>query len=157
MSQPLVVEQSRTVPVSVAAAFSGTAPIPLNELFYRWYGPIPPIREVRDQTGPWDTVGQTRTILLRGGGSMAETLTSYDEPGSFSYTLSDVKGPLAPLVRGVNGQWIFEPDAGGTKVTWRWTLHPRSAVTAPLLPVFGKLWKGYAAQSLEHLSDVLAG
>jgi hypothetical protein len=38
-------------------------------------------------------------------------------------------------------------------VTWRWTIHPRSALAAPLLPVFGRLWKGYAAQSLAELSD----
>lgn len=161
MAQALVVEQSRTVPVAVADAFSGTAPIPLNELFCRWYGPIPPIRAVRDQTGIWDSVGQTRTILLTGGGSMAETLTSYDEPHSFGYTLSDINGPMAPLVSGVQGQWIFEAVPGGqggaTKITWRWTLHRRSAFTAPLLPVFGKLWKGYAGRSLEHLSDLLVG
>ncbi|SEA92795.1 Polyketide cyclase / dehydrase and lipid transport [Mycobacterium sp. 283mftsu] len=161
MAQALVVEQSRIVPVAVADAFSGTAPIPLNELFCRWYGPIPPIKAVRNQTGIWDAVGQTRTILLTGGGSMAETLTSYDEPHSFGYTLSDINGPLAPLVGGVQGMWLFQDVSGGqnprTKITWRWTLHPRSSLTAPLLPVFGKLWKGYAGRSLEHLSDLLVG
>ena len=161
MAQALVVEQSRTVPVPVADAFSGTAPIPLNELFCRWYGPIPPIKGVRDQTGIWDAVGQTRTILLQGGGSMAETLTSFNEPHSFGYTLSDITGPMAALISGVQGVWIFEADPDlqgtGTKITWRWTLHRRSAASAPLLPVFGKLWKGYAGRSLEHLSDLLVG
>lgn len=161
MAQALVVEQSRTVPVTVADAFSGTVPMPLNELFCRWYGPIPPIKGVRDQTGIWDAVGQTRTILLQGGGSMAETLTSFNEPHSFGYTLSDITGPMAALISGVQGVWIFEADPDlqgtGTKITWRWTLHRRSAASAPLLPVFGKLWKGYAGRSLEHLSDLLVG
>lgn len=161
MAQALVVEQSRAVPVPVTDAFHGTVPIPLDELFSRWYGPIPPIKEVREQTGTWDEVGQTRTIVLTGGGSMAETLTSYDAPHSFGYTLSDITGPMAPLVSGVQGQWIFDalPDGRGTgtNITWRWTLHRRSAVTAPLLPVFGRLWKGYAARSLARLSDLLVG
>jgi hypothetical protein len=157
MAQALVVEQSRTVPVTVADAFSGTVPMPLNELFCRWYGPIPPIKAVRDQTGIWDAVGQTRTILLQGGGSMAETLTSFDEPHSFGYTLSDITGPMAALISGVNGEWLFQPAGTGTKITWRWTLHRRSAATAPLLPAFGRLWKGYAGRSLEHLSDLLVG
>lgn len=155
MAQPLVVEQSRAIPVTVEAAFDGTVPIPLPTLFHRWYGPIPPIKAVHGQAGEWNAVGKSRTVQLTGGGSMHEQLTSYDAPRSFGYTLSDVKGPLAPLVDHVDGLWSFEPTGTGTKVTWRWTIHPRSAFTAPLLPVFGKLWLGYARQSLEELSNQL--
>jgi hypothetical protein len=155
MAQPLVVEQSRAIPVSQDDAFNRTAPIPLPTLFRRWYGPIPPIKAVHDQTGEWDAVGKSRTVQLTGGGSMREQLTSYDAPRSFGYTLSEVKGPLAPLVDHVDGMWSFEPAGTGTKVTWRWTIHPRSAFAAPLLPVFGKLWLGYARQSLEELSHQL--
>ena len=64
MAQPLVVQQSRAIPVGQEAAFSGTVPIPLPTLFHRWYGPIPPIKEVRDQTGDWDAVGKTRTVAV---------------------------------------------------------------------------------------------
>jgi polyketide cyclase/dehydrase/lipid transport protein len=155
MAQPLVVEQSRAMPVTGDAAFDGTVPLPLPTLFHRWYGPIPPIKEVVDQTGDWDAVGKTRTVVLTGGGSMRERLTSYDPPRSFGYTLSDVKGPMAPLVDHVDGLWSFEPAGTGTRVTWRWTIHPRSAFSAPLLPVFGRLWLGYARQSLEELSNQL--
>src|SRR3979411_2044992 len=88
MAQPLVVEQSRAIPVTQAAAFDGTVPIPLPTLFHRWYGPIPPIKAVNDQTGDWDAIGKTRTVVLTGGGSMREELTSFDPPRSFGYTLS---------------------------------------------------------------------
>ena len=155
MAQPLVVEQSRAIPVTPEAAFTGTVPMPLPTLFQRWYGPIPPIKAVVDQTGDWDAVGKTRTVVLTGGGSMREQLTSYDPPRSFGYTLSDVKGPMAPLVARVEGLWSFEPVGTGTRVTWQWTIHPRSALSAPVLPVFGRLWLGYARQSLEELSNQL--
>ncbi|HEY6575506.1 MAG TPA: SRPBCC family protein [Mycobacterium sp.] len=155
MAQPLVVEQSRAIPVTPEAAFTATVPMPLPTLFQRWYGPIPPIKAVVDQTGDWDAVGKTRTVVLTGGGSMREQLTSYDPPRSFGYTLSDVKGPMAPLVARVEGLWSFEPAGTGTRVTWKWTIHPRSALTAPVLPVFGRLWLGYARQSLEELSNQL--
>ncbi len=98
--------------------------MPLPDLFRRWYGPIPPIKATRGQTGDWDGVGQSRTVLLTGGGSMREELTSYDPPRSFGYTLSQVKGPLAPLVDHVDGLWLFAPIGTGTQVTWRWTIHP---------------------------------
>lgn len=155
MAQPLQVEQSRAIPVEPDVAFREMVPMPLPRLFHRWYGPIPPVSDVQGQTGAWDAVGQTRTVLLTGGGSMREELTAFDPPRSFGYTLSDVKGPLAPLVARVDGEWIFEPAGTGTRVTWRWTIHPRSALAAPALPVFGRLWRGYARQSLEELSNQL--
>ncbi len=155
MTKPLVVEQSRTIPVGQADAFRDLVPIPLPELFSKWYGPIPPIKETRDQSGDWDSVGQSRTVVLVGGGSMHERLTSFDAPRSFGYTLSDITGPLSPLVDHIEGIWSFEPMGHGTKVTWRWTIHPRSPLTAPLLPVFGRLWKGYARQSLAELARLL--
>jgi Polyketide cyclase / dehydrase and lipid transport len=155
MAQPLVVEQSRAIPVGQEDAFREMVPIPLDKLFHRWYGPIPPIKEVRGQTGDWDAVGQTRTVVLVGGGSMVEELTHFDPPRSFGYTLTDIKGPLAPLVGRVEGEWTFDQAGTGTNVTWRWTIHPRSALTAPMLPVFGRLWRGYARESLEELSSQL--
>ncbi|HET9564751.1 MAG TPA: SRPBCC family protein [Mycobacterium sp.] len=155
MTKPLVVDQSRTIPLSQKDVFRDMVPMPLPQLFRRWYGPIPPIKEVRGQTGDWDSVGHSRTVVLVGGGSMLEQLTQFDPPHSFGYTLSDIKGPLSPLVGRVDGVWMFEPFGSGTNVTWRWTIHPRSGLTAPLLPVFGKLWKGYARQSLEELSKQL--
>lgn len=155
MTNTLVVDQSRTIPLGQKDVFRDMVPMPLPQLFRRWYGPIPPIKEVRGQTGDWDSVGQSRTVVLVGGGSMLEQLTQFDPPHSFGYTLSDIKGPLSPLVGRVDGVWMFEPFGSGTNVTWRWTIHPRSGLTAPLLPVFGKLWKGYARQSLEALSKQL--
>ena len=112
MAQPLVVEQSRAIPVGQEDAFRDMVPMPLTALFRRWYGPIPPIKEVLDQTGEWDAVGQSRTVVLVGGGSMREELTRMDPPRSFAYLLSDITGPLAPLVGRVEGEWIFEQARG---------------------------------------------
>ena len=157
MAQTIVVEQSRAIPVSPADAFARTLPMPLPTLFRSWYGPIPPIKGVRDQTGDWQQAGQSRTIVLTGGGTMRETLTAVDPPRSFTYTITGITGPLAPLIDHVDGAWLFTPKGTGTNVTWRWTLHRKSALTAPALPVFARLWRGYARQSLESLSDYLVG
>jgi len=155
MAKPIVVEQSRAIPVAVSDAFAKTLPMPLPTLFNRWYGPIPPIKAVHDQIGEWSTEGQTRNIALVGGGGMRETLTKVDAPHAFGYTISDVKGAMSPLIDHVEGLWSFSPSGTGTKVTWQWTLHPKSALTAPALPVFARIWKGYAAQALGTLSDYL--
>jgi hypothetical protein len=157
MASTLAVQQSRVIPVNVDDAFAGTLPLPLTTIFSHWYGPIPPIRGVRDQVGEWSTVGQTRVVLLTGGGSMREELTSVDPPRSFGYILTDISGPMALLVGRADGEWTFTPSGTATTVTWRWNIHPRWAPTAPLLPVLGRLWKGYARQALEQLSAQLVG
>lgn len=155
MARPTVVEQSRAIPVAPEVAFARTLPMPLPTLFKRWYGPIPPIKSVGDQAGSWEHPGETRTIALAGGGTMCETLTAVDIPNSFSYTLTGITGPLAGLISRVEGAWVFTPQGTGTRVTWRWTLHRKSALAAPALAVFARVWHGYARQSLESLSDYL--
>lgn len=155
MPQPLTVEQTHDIPVDVQQAFDGTLPMPLPTLFRRWYGPIPPISQVLSQTGDWDAVGQSRTVLLKGGGSMREELTLVDPPKVFGYTLSNIKGPLSPLVDHVEGEWLFTPAGEGTTVTWRWTIHPRSRAGRAALPVFGRLWRGYAKRALDELERLL--
>lgn len=155
MAKPLVVSEARAIPVTPDDAFRGTLQLPLPTLFHRWYGPIPPIKAVLNQPSEWGSVGQTRTVTLVGGGSMLEELTSVDPPRAFGYTLSDIRSPLAPLVGLVDGEWLFTPVGTGTEVTWRWTIRPKSSLAAPALPVFGRIWRGYARQVLRTLSDHL--
>ena len=157
MAHSLVVDQSLVAPVAVEEAFDRTLPIPLPTLFHRWYGPFPPIKEVREQTGAWDAAGQTRIVHLAGGASMREELTSVDPPRSFGYRLSEVTGPMALLVDHVIGEWIFTPADGGTEITWRWDIRPRTALTAWALPVLGAMWKRYARRALRDLSALLTG
>jgi len=85
---------------------------------------------------------------------MREQLTDIDAPHSFSYRLSDITGPLRPLVESVDGRWSFVPEGTGTLITWRWTLHPRG-VGARVVPLLARMWRSYARQALEELSDVL--
>jgi Polyketide cyclase / dehydrase and lipid transport len=157
MASTLAVQQSRVIPVSVDDAFAGTLPIPLTTIFSRWYGPIPPVAEVREQEGEWGIAGQTRVVAFKGGGGMHEELTSVDPPRSFGYVITGITGPLGLLVGRAEGEWTFTPSGSATTVTWHWNIYAASALTAPLLPVLGVLWKGYARQSLEALAATLTG
>ncbi len=123
-------------------------------IFSRRYGLLPPVREVRGQDGAWGTVGQTRTVVTTDGGTMRELLTKVDALSSFDYQLSDITGPMRPLVDGVNGRWEFAPRGTGTVITWRWVLHPTGAGALVMRPI-ARMWRGYARQALELLSDQL--
>jgi hypothetical protein len=157
MAHSFVVEESLVIPVPAPEAFHRTLPAPLPEIFKRWHAPFPPVKEVREQTGAWDAAGQARTVVLAGGGSTREELTSVDPPRSFGYRLTKITGPMASLVDHVLGEWVFTPAAGGTEVTWRWDIHSKSPLTSWLLPLFGRMWKGYAQRALQDLSAILTG
>ena len=148
-------EASRAYPVEVGQAFDRTIAQPLPELFRRRYGPLPPIKAVTGFTEPWSTVGQSRTIHLADGGTMVEELTVVDPPVRFGYRIGEIAGALKPLAAGFEGAWSFEAVGTGTRVTWSWDVEPASSVSGYLMPVFGRLWGGYARQALENLEDLL--
>lgn len=154
MAKPISVEQSRAIPVDGRHAFDGTLSIPLPTIFRRRHALLPPVTQVRGQVGPWGHVGQVRTVVTSDGGTMREELTAVDAPHSFSYHLSEITGPMRPLVDSIEGRWEFTPMGTGTKVTWRWTLHPRG-LGAPVMPLIVTMWRTYAKQALEQLSELL--
>ena len=110
---------------------------------------------MRDQTGRWDAAGQTRTVLLAGGGSLQEELTSVDPPRSFGYRLTGVSGPMALLGRPVDGRMGLRPGGGGTEVTWRWTIYRKSPLTAWALPAVRQDLEGLRAAGAGDLSAAL--
>jgi len=150
----ITLSQSRAVPVPVDEAFDRVLPHPLTEIFRRRRLAIPPIREVRDQAGVWGTDGQTRTIVTADGGTLRETLTSTERPHSFGYTISEVRGPMKPLIAGADGLWTFEPAGTGTSITWTWEVTPTAAGRV-VMPAFGAMWRGYARQALEEVEGIL--
>ena len=150
----VTLSESRAVPVPVDEAFDRVLPHPLPEIFRRRRLAIPPIKAVRDQSGEWGTVGQTRTIVTADGGTVLETLTSDNRPHSFGYTISDVRGPMKPLIANADGLWSFEPAGTGTRITWTWVLTPTAAGRV-LMPAFGAMWRGYARQALEEVEGIL--
>lgn len=154
MARSIAVQASRAIPAEPRRAFDITLPIPLTEIFSRRYGLLPPVRQIRDQHGAWGQVGQSRTVVTADGGTMRELLTGVDAPHSFSYRVDGITGPLRPLVDNIDGRWEFTPYGTGTKVTWGWTLHA-TTLGAPTMPLVVRMWRGYARQALEQLSEQL--
>jgi hypothetical protein len=154
MPSPAAMSRSRTFPVAVDDAFARTLAMPLDELFNRRYGPLPPIVRV-EQDGEWDTAGQVRTIHTSDGGEMREELTSVEAPREFTYALAPQGGPMKPLVARVEGAWRFEPVGTGCRIEWAWTVHATSGAAGAGLPVFRRFWLGYAGRALDRLEDLL--
>lgn len=92
--------------------------------YYPKYGPLPAVLEVRNQTGPWDAVGQTRQLMLSDGGSVIEHLVRVDKPNIFSYELTDFQKLFGVLVKSASARWEFTAVDGGTRIRWTYTFHP---------------------------------
>jgi hypothetical protein len=156
MAGPTSMHCSRTYPLTVEQAFDGVLPLPLDAMFDRRYGPIPRIKSVDGPADrPWASVGQTRTIRLADGGGMREELTRVERPHAFGYVLTGISGPMAPLAERVEGLWEFEPVGTGTRITWSWVVHPKSALGRIAMPTFARLWRGYAARGLQRIEELL--
>jgi hypothetical protein len=155
MTSAVHLARSRTFPAGVKRSFEELLACGLDRLFDRRYGAIPPVKRVQGQPDTWGTPGQTRTILLVGGGSVREELREVSSPGRFSYHLDEITGPLKALVRSVDGAWEFEKAGTGVRITWRWTLHPRGRAGALAMPLFERMWQGYARQAFENIERLL--
>ncbi|MCD9154465.1 SRPBCC family protein [Aeromicrobium duanguangcaii] len=155
MTDDVVLRYSRTYPLAVDAAFDALLPLELPALFSRRYGAIPPIAAVRDQAGPWTTPGQTRTIQLADGGTMREELTAVESPSRFTYRIEGITGPMKPLVTSLDGAWTFEPVGTGVRIAWTWTVHPAGRLGSLAMPLFGRMWRGYARQAFENIERLV--
>ena len=152
---PVTFRASRTSACSPDHAFAVVLPAPLTEIFDRRHLALPPISEVRDQDGPWERPGQTRTIVLADGATMHERLVAVQAPGGFDYELTGLSGPLGLLVRRIEGRWAFDAAGGGTLVTWTWTVHPRGPLARPAVLALRALWDGYARLGLERVERLV--
>ncbi len=133
--------------------FEAALSLPLTTLYSRRYGPMPPIVDVHDGRREWTTPGQTRVVVTADGGSMREEMLSIDRPRAFSNRLTVLRGPFKPVVSTVEETWSFRALGTGTEATWEWNLFPRSRLARLVLPIVGRLWRGYAGGVLAQLTD----
>lgn len=151
-----------TIPVEVSIivrrnrteAFAAIAPVDLTTIFtgHRF---LPAVVATSDQSGRWDTVGETRIVHLSDGSRATENLTLYDAPDTFGYTVSGFTGALRFVAERAHGQWWFADTTGGrTAVRWRYEFVPTTMAAVPLLWLIAKLgWRGYMDSALRLAAD----
>ncbi|ROQ37258.1 polyketide cyclase/dehydrase/lipid transport protein [Frondihabitans sp. PhB188] len=111
--------------------------------FYPKSGPLPAVVEVRDQTGPWDGVGQRRQLMLSDGGSVVETTVRVDRPSAFVYELSEFQKLFGHLVSGARAEWFYTPDGGGTRIDWTYTFFAEPGAGLVLRGIVRFFWAPY--------------
>jgi len=125
--------------------------------FYPKFGPLPAVVGVRDQSGSWDTVGRSRTLLLSDGSSVVETITDADSPTYFAYELSDFTKLFGRLVAGARAEWRFERIDTGTSIRWTYTFRAkpgRGWIVALIVRLF---WDRYMSRVLPPIAAAVEG
>jgi hypothetical protein len=159
---PIVIEVQGQVPAAIETVFDVFMPIDLTTIMHG-YGPLPAVAAVEEQSGVWDSIGESRIIRLADGNGMLETLTGVDRPTGFSYTLSNLTNVLRLLVHRFHGEWVFddctgEGEAPLVRATWRYTFEVRSRLTRPVAwLILTWFWRPYMAGALERASAQAVG
>ena len=121
--------------------------------FYPKYGLLPAVVEVRDQTGAWDAVGQSRTLVLGDGSTVVERLEAVDAPRRFSYRLTDFTGFFGSLVAFATAEWDFDASIEGTRIRWTYTFHAQPKRGWVVRLIVSQLWSRYMKRVLPGLID----
>ncbi len=118
----------------------------LPKVLHRW-GPVPGVRGTTGNTGPWDTPGSSRTVVLEDGSTAGETLLRWERPSIFAYRVEAMTNPLGRLVDHAHGTWRFTATpGGGSQFTWTYAFMPRGRIAAPLIRAFVAIaWARYMA------------
>lgn len=122
-------------------------------LFYPRFRVIPAVVSVTDQTGGWDAVGQTRTLHLSDGSTVAETTIEVTRPGLFAYELTRFTKVFGPLVDHARAEWRFDAAEGGTRITWSYTFFGRPGRGWIVGLIVRLAWAAYMRRVIVGLVD----
>jgi hypothetical protein len=131
-------------------AWETIIPVDLTSVF-TGYGPLPAVTGTSEQTGDWNSVGETRRIDLSDGSHTGEEILIADQPNHFGYRVGPFSGPIGKLVSHADGRFWFYAAESGTVVRWSYTWVPRRGAYAIVWPVT-RLWKAYAKRLIVDLA-----
>jgi Polyketide cyclase / dehydrase and lipid transport len=123
-------------------------------LVFKGWGPFPGVTGARNQTGPWDAVGQTRNPELTDGSTAFEMLTEITPGHSFAYETTGFTNMLGRLIEGVRGEWTFTPDGTGTLIRWAYEFKPLPGRHLVLKWIVVPLWRHYMQNGLTNSARV---
>ncbi len=129
----------------------------LPKVLRRW-GPVPGVAGTADLTGPWDTPGSERTVLLEDGSTAHEQVLTWERPERFEYRVDGLSNPLGRLIDHALGSWEFSATDRGSRFVWTYSFISRRRLSAALLRLFtATAWAGYMGQCADRCVEVARG
>lgn len=152
--KPITFAETRFIPRPAGEIAAGIADLS------RWpefggYGPLPGIARAEYETRGQEMTGARIRVHNRDGSSHVETVERWQPPARIVLRLHDFTPPLSRLATHFVEEWTFDGSAatGGTTVTRRLDLHPRSPLARPALWLIARLMRRALARHLAQLAS----
>jgi hypothetical protein len=105
------------------------------------FGPVPAIKKVSMIEGQEGIKGSVRLVENSDGSKIRERILKFTPPKNHSYVLeSGFIPPFSWIVSKAIGNWTFDSEKSGVRVTWKFTFFLTTpiaiAVALPLAKVF---------------------
>lgn len=117
------------------------------------YGPLPGIKRAEFETRTAEIVGTRIRATNRDGSTHVEEIVEWEPSRRLRLHMSEFSPPVSRLAKAFDEMWDFEREGDRTKVIRSFEMHPKSALTRPLLWLISWLLRRAIARHLEQMAQ----
>lgn len=118
---------------------------------FNGYGPLPGIKLAEFETRTAEIVVTRIRVTNRDGSTHVEEIVEWEPTRRLGLHLHEFSPPVSRLATGFDETWEFERVGDDTHVVRSFEMHPKSALTKPLLWLISFLLKRAIALHLEQM------
>lgn len=119
-------------------------------------GPIPAITHLEMLDGRPLETGARRRVELGDGSVLLELIVALERPRRHRYRwLGPPAAPFNLLVRVGEGDWLFSPHDGGTRIAWTYTFDLTTPLVYPLARLVLGLFRRWMQRGLDQIREQL--
>ena len=119
---------------------------------FRGYGPLPGIRSADFLVRTDEVVGSRIQVTNTDGSSHVEEIVEWNPEQCIRFLFSEFTSPLSTLATSFDEYWELNRDGDETHVVRSFQMHPRSALTKPVLWLISFPLKQAIEQHLRQLA-----
>lgn len=120
---------------------------------FNGYGPLPGIKLAEFETKTSEIVGTRIRVTNREGSTHVEEIVEWEPTRRLRLHMHEFSPPLSRLATSFDETWVFDPNGDNTHVVRSFEMHPKSALTRPLVWLISFLLKRAIAQHLEQIGE----
>lgn len=122
-------------------------------LEFNGYGPLPGIKQAEFETETAEIIGTRIRVTNRDGSTHVEEIVEWEPTRRLRWHMHEFSPPVSRLATGFDETWEFKRDGDQTKVIRSFEMHPKSALTGPLLWLISFWLRRAIARHLEQMAQ----
>lgn len=120
---------------------------------FNGYGPLPGIKQAEFETKTDEVVGTRIRVTNRDGSTHVEEIVEWEPTRRLRLHMHEFSPPVSRLATSFDETWEFERNGDRTQAVRSFEMHPKSALTRPLLWLISFLLKRAIARHLEQMAQ----